>query len=230
MVVHLVKANGRPSRACIPLLQEILENDRILKVGCGVDEDMMELRRSVAYGLDGRGRFELSGIGSAGRGSQMGLQKLVALVLGRHLPKSKKMSASNWSCVPLLPAQIVYSGYDAWAGVAIAEKLAEVDPDRFSMESVQFRLRTTHQGSLMHAELRKRKRKQARKSLSSLMKHRQRRGINMPATSWRLGVIRKLKTVLWQNRPESHDTYELSLLTSMMEPMYGIINAGNSTC
>ena len=124
LVVHLVKNDGRFSRACIPLLEAILKDDRIVKTGCGIDDDMLTLRERFK-GLEAYGRFELGGICPIVPGELVGLKRLTAMLLGLHLPKSKRLAASGWSQVPLSPAQITYSARDAWAGAAIAARLAD---------------------------------------------------------------------------------------------------------
>ena len=57
-------------------------------------------------------------------------------MVGVDLPKPRSVTLSDWSCVPLTERQIAYCARDAWAGAAIARKLAESNPNIFGTESL----------------------------------------------------------------------------------------------
>jgi len=59
--------------------------------------------------------------------NKSGLQGLCRAILGVDLPKDKIDSASDWTQFPLTDDQITYAARDAWAGVAIATKLASMN-------------------------------------------------------------------------------------------------------
>jgi len=85
--------------------------------------------------LDARSRLDLGAL-SCDHGNRVGLRALTARTLGVDLPKPKQITHSDWTKIPLRRRQITYSARDAWAGVAIAEKLAKDDPVLFSLESL----------------------------------------------------------------------------------------------
>jgi len=134
LVVHLIRrSSGKHSWACAPILKAVLCDERFIKVGCALEEDFMDLY-DLWGGLDGKSRFDLGLLG--GRGNQFGLKGLSKNILDLDLPKPKEIAKSDWSTLPLSEDQIIYSARDAWAGVAIAERLATYDPDNFSYESL----------------------------------------------------------------------------------------------
>ena len=131
-------------------LHDILINPRIIPVGVGIDDDMVELYRwCLEHGDDCAGptwasrsgpvlnRFDMGGIGSNRPGSTKGLARLVAGILGVVLPKSKKLARTHWSREPPLSKQEVgYAARDAWAGAAVLERLYELDSDRFDPATI----------------------------------------------------------------------------------------------
>ena len=118
LVIHLAKASGRPSRACAPLLEGVLRDPQVVKAGCAIDQDLMELHTEWNNGLEARSRFDLGGIGGDQR-AVTGLRTLCAAVLGLHLPKSRRLAMSDWSCVPLTASQLCYCARDAWVGAGL---------------------------------------------------------------------------------------------------------------
>lgn len=106
----------------VPLLREVLENANVAKVGFGLSGDRKKL--FAKFGVRTRGTVELSGLVQAlGFQQRVGLQTAVAVVLGQYLPKSKKITTSNWSMRPLSAAQIAYAAHDAMASLRIFQAL-----------------------------------------------------------------------------------------------------------
>ena len=161
LVVQLVKTSGRPSRACDGMLKTVIESENIIKVGCGLDDDLLALYRAWGMNLQGPNRFDLGGIVTGdheiGRPNKnnnqydnkdgddnhyhhqnqqprSGLKAVTANVLGLDLSKSKRVSRSNWGRVPLTSGQVVYAARDAWAAAAVADCLALVDPYTFGAD------------------------------------------------------------------------------------------------
>jgi len=213
LVVHLARNKGRPSKACVPLLEAVLRDERIIKAGCGVDQDMLELRRKYR-GLEARSRLELGGIGASDKGETLGLKRLAASILSVDLPKSRRLATSNWSQVPLTQAQVAYSARDAWVAAAIVDVLASQDPETFETNALVDRLRS--QRSLKDLSQRQRKRKNAKNLLSSLLapyslQCKSKASMNT-LPSWKVESVRKLKTVMKENKFERHDFIDVESL------------------
>jgi hypothetical protein len=116
---HLIQLASEDAVVLFPIdrevprvLREILENERIRKVGFGLGSDRQRL--AATFGIRLRGGQELSGLVQAlGFRQRVGLQTAVAVVLGCHLRKVKRITTSNWAARPLSPAQIAYAADDA---------------------------------------------------------------------------------------------------------------------
>lgn len=87
-----------------------LEDDRFVKIGVAIGDDVKKLRRSS--GINARGMFELSHLSKKKGLLECGLRTLTAKVLGHKL--SKRQQTSNWEANHLSEAQIIYAATDAW--------------------------------------------------------------------------------------------------------------------
>ena len=103
-------------------LVELLQDERILKVGLSLRDDIQSLNR--------RHSFEPSGfldlqhyVKSLGIEAQS-LQKIYALLFGRKISKSQRLS--NWEADVLTDRQKGYAATDAWACVRIYNYLEEL--------------------------------------------------------------------------------------------------------
>mmetsp|Transcript_17619 Transcript_17619/g.43346 ORF Transcript_17619/g.43346 Transcript_17619/m.43346 type:complete len:348 (-) Transcript_17619:186-1229(-) len=179
LVVHLVRDEfGNPSSECAELLQRIISDPQYIKAGCAIDEDLMDLH-SLWGGLDANSRLDLGTTMGCDHSNRVGLRALAARTLGVDLPKSKRVTLSDWTRVPLTKSQIIYSARDAWAGAAIAQQLAKDDPAVFSPESLVESLRF----ELTIAELveRRRRRDKAKHELGKILKrYRRNRRRHLP--------------------------------------------------
>ncbi|MGK7390856.1 MAG: 3'-5' exonuclease [Candidatus Cyclobacteriaceae bacterium M2_1C_046] len=101
-------------------LIEILTDPEILKIGAGLRDDLVELRRLQA--IEPRGFLELKHAAAMAEINQQGLRKLSAIVLGFRISKSAQVS--NWEKEELTEQQITYAATDAWVSLKIYEKLA----------------------------------------------------------------------------------------------------------
>ncbi|OIN04480.1 3'-5' exonuclease [Oceanisphaera psychrotolerans] len=109
------------------LLAGILQSERIIKVGFGFKSDRGPVFRK--FGIELRATIELSGaVKRLGYRQQVGLQAAVAIVLGEYLPKSRKVTLSNWAAEALSPAQQRYAANDAHASLRVYQALAKVAP------------------------------------------------------------------------------------------------------
>jgi hypothetical protein len=119
LVIHLTSPQNSQ---IIPTLASLLQDDLILKVGVGIDDDMLELYRWDNR-LNCSSRFDIGGIGSTAKRNRIGLQKLAKALVGVEIPKTKRISRSDWSQVPLSEAQLIYAARDAWAGAAVMNNI-----------------------------------------------------------------------------------------------------------
>jgi hypothetical protein len=109
-------------------LAEVLRETRVIKAGVGIDADAIDLWRENRLVL--AGRFDLGGIGAKSHG-RIGLKDLAEMVVpGLVLPKSKKLTMSDWAGVPLTQNQLEYAAADAFAGAAVFSTLKMSAPDR----------------------------------------------------------------------------------------------------
>jgi hypothetical protein len=109
-------------------LAEVLRETRVIKAGVGIDADAIDLWRENRLVL--AGRFDLGGIGAKSHG-RIGLKDLAEMVVpGLVLPKSKKLTMSDWAMVPLTQNQLEYAAADAFAGAAVFSTLKTSAPDR----------------------------------------------------------------------------------------------------
>lgn len=154
LVIHLT------DKKVLPPLQAMLSDETILKVGVGIDEDMLELYRWDAT-LNARGRFDVAGIGPGSKRTRMGLQKIVRALVGVELPKSKKVAMSDWSQVPLSSQQLVYASRDAWAGAAVMENLGRDCRDEMHVDLIA-KMVKENERDMAEVDERAKRRKKAR--------------------------------------------------------------------
>ena len=109
---------GAPFRS----LKRLIENSSVRKIVQGAREEARELRRDL--GIEARGFVDLPTAARASGHTELNLRALAARVLGIRITKSAQRS--NWSNPELTRAQIEYAATDAWACLAIYEKLGAV--------------------------------------------------------------------------------------------------------
>lgn len=163
----MTRANGRPSGACGPLLEAVFRDQDIVKAGCGIDQDMLELRQARWPGLEATSRLDLGQLGRRAHGRTLGLKTLTQQILALDLPKSKNLARSDWSQLPLCDKQLAYAARDAWVAAAMVDELAAIDPDTFATTALVQRLR--QQRSIREIAQRQSKRKQAKMLLHALL-------------------------------------------------------------
>jgi ribonuclease D len=101
-------------------LTDLLANPGILKVGVGIRDDLVGLRKLRDFTPEGFVDFadlaKKQGIES------LGLRGLAAIVLEKRLSKAAKVT--NWERSPLTDPQILYAACDAAVGLEIYEILS----------------------------------------------------------------------------------------------------------
>ena len=101
-------------------LVHLITEPKILKVGAGLRDDLVELRKLKH--LHPKGFLELGRAAAQAKIDQQGLRKLSAIVLGFRI--SKAAQVSNWERQELTEQQLFYAATDAWVSLKIYEKLA----------------------------------------------------------------------------------------------------------
>ena len=214
LVVHFVRTNGRPSSACGPLLDAVLRDESIVKAGCSVDQDMVELRMNKFPRLEARSRLDLGGIRVRTDGGAAGLKTLCHHIIGIDLPKPKRLARSNWSQVPLSYDQVAYGARDAWAGAAVVSSLESVDPSTFSASALTERLKD--QRSIKDIQKRQERRKWAKKQLSAILapyskqaKRHRWVDVEIELRPHQVKAIRALKATLKNNCYEAAEAFDI---------------------
>ncbi|XP_028393467.1 Werner Syndrome-like exonuclease [Dendronephthya gigantea] len=115
LVCHLKHVKPLPR-----YLPEVLANENIRKVGCGIRPDVIKLLKDT--GLQCKGAVdlaELAKISGYTKEHGQGLKTLANNLLGLELNKPKSVKLSNWEKLPLKQGQIRYAALDAWVGIKL---------------------------------------------------------------------------------------------------------------
>jgi len=103
----------------LPELASILSSRRIKKIGVGIHDDILGLKKinnfKHANFVELQSMVQEVGI------ENISLKKLCGIVLGGKI--SKKQQVSNWEKVELSDSQKKYAATDAWAALKIYEEL-----------------------------------------------------------------------------------------------------------
>jgi len=111
---------GAPFRA----LKRIIENPSVRKIVQGASEESRELRRDL--GIEAKGFVDLPTVAKAAGFAELNLRALAASALGIRI--SKAAQRSDWSRPDLSEAQLAYAATDAWACLAVHEKIESRAP------------------------------------------------------------------------------------------------------
>ncbi|UVE17132.1 3'-5' exonuclease domain-containing protein 2 [Pseudomonas sp. LS44] len=111
----IVQLNANPP---LDFLREVIESQRMVKVGFGLKSDRGPLQRKLGLKL-GAAVDLASGIRRLGYKQAVGVRTAVAIALGRQLRKSKSATTSNWAATHLSDNQVQYAGEDAFAALAV---------------------------------------------------------------------------------------------------------------
>ncbi len=93
-----------------PELTTLLADERIVKTGVAVHDDIKALRSLTQF--EPGGFVDLQTVVAAHGIKQLGLKKLSAIILGYSISKSQQ--TSNWEAPALTEPQQLYAATDAW--------------------------------------------------------------------------------------------------------------------
>lgn len=99
------------------------ENDHIQKLGVGLRDDLIFLRRIKEF--TPAGLVELNELVNKINIEANGLRKLTAIILGFRI--SKNAQVSNWEAPILNEKQIIYAATDAWVCLEMFKKLRDLN-------------------------------------------------------------------------------------------------------
>ena len=99
------------------------ENDHIQKLGVGLRDDLIFLRRIKEF--TPAGFVELNVLVNKINIEANGLRKLTAIILGFRI--SKNAQVSNWEAPILNEKQIIYAATDAWVCLEMFKKLRDLN-------------------------------------------------------------------------------------------------------
>jgi len=100
-------------------LVRYLEDDRFIKVGAAIRDDIKGLKRYFPF--EPKGFVDLQSIVNGYGIQELSVRKMAAIVLGERVSKSQQLS--NWEAELLTESQMRYAATDAWACRQIYMKL-----------------------------------------------------------------------------------------------------------
>ena len=102
----------------ITVLKPVLEDERVLKVGFGLGDDVRRLKSK--FGIELRNVLDLStALRRRGERNPLGAKSAVERFLGQRLQKSKRITTTNWALPRLSDKQLQYAADDAHAALKI---------------------------------------------------------------------------------------------------------------
>lgn len=109
---------------CADVVMRLLSDAALIKVGFGLVGDRALLR--ARFGATPQGLIDLDHtFRSLGYRASMGIRMAIAVTFSQYFEKSKSISRSDWSKLPLSSAQRRYAAYDAWGALRVYEVLCE---------------------------------------------------------------------------------------------------------
>ena len=102
----------------VTVLKPVLEDERVLKVGFGLGDDVRRLKSK--FGIELRNVLDLStALRRRGERNPLGARSAVERFLGQRLQKSKRITTTNWALPRLSDKQLQYAADDAHAALKI---------------------------------------------------------------------------------------------------------------
>ena len=107
---------------CRPHLVALLQSERLLKVGFGLQSDRGQIQHKLGVRMGAV--LDLNSVFSArGYRGSMGVRAAVGVVFEQRFHKSKKVTTSNWALPQLSPRQLLYAANDAFAALRVLTAL-----------------------------------------------------------------------------------------------------------
>lgn len=116
---YLIPVRDQNDSAVSAMLSLVLEHPDIIKAGFGLSDDLRSVKRKL--GISVQNAVDLARLLRERKQSEVGAKKASAVYLGVDLPKSKRISTSDWSQFPLSEKQIQYAVNDALSALRIYE-------------------------------------------------------------------------------------------------------------
>ena len=114
-----------------PLI-DLLEDDKIIKIGTGLKGDNKSLFNQ--FNLRLKSTIDIENVfKKLSAKNQIGAKKAASIILNEKLQKSKKMSTSNWENKELTSGQIKYASEDATVVYDVMNKIIEQYPFAMSI-------------------------------------------------------------------------------------------------
>jgi len=102
----------------VTVLKPVLEDERVLKVGFGLGDDVRRLKSKL--GIELRNVLDLStALRRRGEKNPLGARSAVERFFGQRLQKSKRITTTNWALPRLSDKQLQYAADDAHAALKI---------------------------------------------------------------------------------------------------------------
>lgn len=102
----------------LSVLKPVLEDERVLKVGFGLGDDVRRLK--IKFGIELRNVLDLStALRRRGERNPLGARSAVERFFGQRLQKSKRITTTNWALPRLSEKQLQYAADDAHAALKI---------------------------------------------------------------------------------------------------------------
>ena len=119
--------------AVVELVSALLTHAPLTKVGFDLQQDLTQLRRRL--GIEVGPLLDLTQVfHRQGYVRTLGIKSAVAIVFGKRLAKSKRVTTSNWANERLEERQVLYAANDAYVALRVWQALG---PQAHSLRPVQ---------------------------------------------------------------------------------------------
>ena len=107
---------------CLQYLLEIIQSDKVVKVGFGLKSDKAHIYNK--FGVKLVAVLDLcTAFREKGYRGQIGARGAVAIVFNKAFNKSKRTSTSNWALHSLSQSQLLYAANDAYVALRVYNEL-----------------------------------------------------------------------------------------------------------